>query len=337
MMEFALFGAGFIGNVHANNIARHPRARLSMVYDVNTEAAQKLADRLGATVADSPDQIWADEAIEAVQIASSTNTHADLMIAAIKANKAVYCEKPVDLDINRVKAVAEQAQQSDVPITIGFSRRFDSNHRAVYEGVRRGDVGQIEMLHLTARDPAPPPISYINVSGGQLRDQTIHFFDLARWICGEDPVEVYTAGACLVDPAIGKAGDIDTSMVTLRMPSGALCHLNSSRRAAYGYDERIEVFGSEGMLESGRKRTGDVSLYRGNQVASSGLHPDWFERLEDSFGIILDTFITAVENGERPSPSLIDGLKAQLIAEAAVESLQTNRPVEIEYWEPGTA
>jgi myo-inositol 2-dehydrogenase/D-chiro-inositol 1-dehydrogenase len=333
MTKFALFGAGFIGTAHGNNIAAHPRAELQYIYDVNTDAAEQLAARLGAKVATSPEQIW-DSGVEAVLIASSTNTHADLLSGAIKAKKAVYCEKPIDLNIDRVKEVVQQAQHVDVPILIGFSRRFDPNHLGLREAVQNGDIGKLEMMHLTSRGPQPPPISYVKVSGGQFRDQTIHFFDLARWIANDDPVEVYATGAALVDPAIGEAGDVDTSMLILTMASGALCHIDNSRRAEYGYDERIEAFGSKGMAQSRRKPTREVSLYTGAKVVSDGLHPGWFERMEPSFGLALDAFIKAVEGEETDYPTLLDGLQAQMIAEAAIESLHANKPVKITYWQP---
>lgn len=333
MTKIALFGAGFIGSIHGANIAANSRAKLAYVYDVYTEAAEKLAARVGAKVAVSPDEIWASD-VEAVLIASSTNTHADLLSGAIKAKKAIYCEKPIDLDINRVKEVAQEASQSNLPILIGFSRRFDPNHLGVREAVQSGEVGKLEMMHLTSRGPQPPPISYVKVSGGQFRDQTIHFFDLARWIASEDPVEVYATGAALIDPAIGEAGDVDTSMLILKMDSGALCHIDNSRRADYGYDERIEVFGSKGMVQSRRKPTREVSLYTGTKVVSDGLHPGWFERMEPSFRLALEAFVTAVEGGKADYPTLRDGLRAQLIAEAALESLHTHQPVKIEYWEP---
>jgi myo-inositol 2-dehydrogenase/D-chiro-inositol 1-dehydrogenase len=217
---------------------------------------------------------------------------------------------------------------------IGFSRRFDPNHLGVREAIEEGKIGKVEMMHLTSRAQELPPISYVKVSGGQFRDQTIHFFDLACWLVDEAPVEVYATGAALVDPAIGEAGDIDTSMLILKMPSGALCHIDNSRRTAYGYDERIEVFGSKGMVQSNRKPTREVSLYTGTKVISEGLHPGWFERFEPSFALALDAFISALEGRETSYPSLMDGLRAQVIAEAAVESLHTNQPVQITYWQP---
>src|SRR6266853_6583416 len=218
MTKFALFGAGFIGRVHANNIAAHPRATLQYVYDINTQAAEQVASRLGAKVASSPEEIWAANDVDAVLIASSTNTHADLLSEAIQAHKPAYCVKPIDLNMERVKAVVQEAYHTNVPIMIGFSRRFDSNHLGVREAIEDGIIGKVEIMELTTRAQEPPPISYVKVSGGQFRDQTIHFFDLACWLADEAPVEVYAAGAVLVDPAIGEAGDIDTSMLILKMP-----------------------------------------------------------------------------------------------------------------------
>lgn len=333
MIKFAQFGAGFIGKIHGANIASHPMSELAYIYDVNTAAAEQLAARLGAKVAASPEEIWASD-VDAVLIASSTNTHADLLSGAIQAGKPVYCEKPIDPDIHRVKAVVQQAQKTNLPILVGFSRRFDANHLGVRQALQSGEIGKLEMIHITARDPKPPPLSYIKVSGGQLRDQTIHFFDMLRWLAGEDPVEVYAAGAALVDPAIAEAGDVDTSMLILKFPSGALCHINCSRRADYGYDERVEVFGSKGMAVSRRKPRREVTLYKGGSVISDGLHPGWFERMEPTFYQALDTLIKAMEGEKVEYPTLMDGLKAQMIAEAAVESLRTNQPVKIVYWSP---
>ena len=333
MIKFAQFGAGFIGKIHGANIANHPRAELAYIYDVNTAAAEQLGAQLGARVAGSPEEIWASD-VDAVLIASSTNTHAELLSGALKAGKPVYCEKPIDLDIDRVKSVVQQAQNTNLPILVGFSRRFDTNHSGIREALQAGEIGKLEMMHITARDPRPPALSYVKISGGQYRDQTIHFFDMLRWLAGEDPVEVYATGAALVDPAIGEAGDVDTSMLILKFASGALCHINCSRRTSYGYDERVELFGSQGMLVSRRKPRGEVTVYKGESVISEGLHPGWLERMEPTFYRALDALIRVMEGEEMEYPTLIDGLKAQIIAEAAVESLQTKQPVNITYWSP---
>jgi len=334
MIRFAIFGAGFIGQVHALNIHNHPRATLTHIYDVNPEAAQRLSERTGAQVAADPQAIWQNAAVDAVVIASSTNTHADLLSAAIQAGKPTFCEKPIDLDMARVQAVARLLKNQDVPIFLGFSRRFDADHAEIHQRFHNGEIGPLEMMHLTTRGPVPPPLDYVKISGGQLRDQTIHFFDMAAWLSGELPVEVYAAGACLVDPAIGQAGDIDTSMVMLRLPSGALVHIDSSRRAAYGYDERVELFGADGMLESARKHISDVRRYGRETVQVASLHPGWFERIETSFQTIIDGVIRRLDGEPIALPTFWDGLRAQQMAEAAVQSLKTNQPVTIDYWQP---
>lgn len=334
MIRFALFGAGFIGQVHGANIATNSRTRLQYVYDVNTAAAEALAGRFGAKVAGSVDDIWAADDVDAVLIASSTNTHADLLSAAIQAGKPVYCEKPIDMDLDRVKAVVQLAHDRPVPIMMGFSRRFDPNHRGLREVVHNGDVGVVEMIQMCTRSSAPPPLSYIKVSGGQFRDQTIHMFDLLCWIAGEGPSEVYATGSSMMDPAITELGDVDTSMLILKFANGALCCIDNSRHTGYGYDERIEVFGSKGLVESRRKPTRDVSLYTGTKQVLDGLHAGWFDRMEPSFMLAIDAFAAALEGEEVAYPTLMDGLRAQMIAEAAVESLHKNQPVKITYWEP---
>lgn len=333
MIKFAQFGAGFIGKIHGANIARHPESELAYIYDVNRGAAEELATELGAKVASSPEEIW-DSGVDAVLIASSTNTHADLLSCAIKAGKPAYCEKPIDLDLDRVKAVAQQAQHFDLPILVGFSRRFDANHLGIRDALQNGEIGRLEMMHITARDPRPPALAYIKVSGGQYRDQAIHFFDMLRWLANEDPVEVYATGAALVDPAIGEAGDVDTSMLILKFPGGAMGHINCSRRADYGYDERVELFGSKGLAVSCHKPRREVTFFKGGSIIADGLHPGWFERMEPTFYQALDAFIKALQGEVTDYPTLMDGLKAQMIAEAACESLKANQPVQITYWQP---
>jgi myo-inositol 2-dehydrogenase/D-chiro-inositol 1-dehydrogenase len=280
-------------------------------------------------------EVFAADDVDAVLIASSTNTHADLLSAAIKARKPVYCEKPIDMSLERVKAVVQEAHDSPVPIMMGFSRRFDPNHRALRQAVQAGEVGVVEMIQMACRSAAPPPISYIKVSGGQFRDQTIHMFDLLCWIAGQAPVEVYATGSAMLDPEITAVGDVDTSMLILKFADGALCHIDNSRHTGYGYDERIEVFGSQGLVESRRKPTREVALYKGNKVVEDGMFAGWFERMEPTFGLAIDAFAAALAGAEGIDyPTLQDGLRAQMIAEAAVESLHKNAPVKITYWEP---
>jgi myo-inositol 2-dehydrogenase/D-chiro-inositol 1-dehydrogenase len=329
MLKLAVIGTGFIGSVHAKNIARHPGAELVAVSDANIEFAKKIAATTGAKAITDITEIFTNKDIQAVLIATPTDTHVDYLKRAADAGKAIYCEKPIGLDYKEAEQAVGAVRSAGVPVMLGFNRRFDASHAAVKEAVDRGDVGKVEIVQLTSRGPKPPPISYVKVSGGQLRDQTIHFFDLLRWLTNDEPVEVYAIGAALVDPAIGEAGDVDTSIVSIRMASGALCQIDSSRRAAYGYDERVEVFGSEGMVESARQTFRGLSLYKGRQIFRDGLHPGWFERIEQSYYEAIDVFLKSVEKGTPPSPSLEDGLKAQLIADKATESIKTGLAIKI--------
>jgi myo-inositol 2-dehydrogenase/D-chiro-inositol 1-dehydrogenase len=329
MLEVAVIGTGFIGSVHARNIARHPDAELVAVSDANIEFAKQIAATTGAEAVTDIAEIFNNKDIRAVLIATPTDTHVDYLKRAADAGKAIYCEKPIGLDYQEAEKAVRAVRAAGVPVMLGFNRRFDASHAAVKEAVDRGEVGKVEIVQLTSRGPKPPPISYVKVSGGQLRDQTIHFFDLLRWLTNDEPVEIYAIGAALVDPAIGEAGDVDTSIVSIRMASGALCQIDSSRRAAYGYDERVEVFGSEGLVESARQNFRGVSLYKGRQIFRDGLHPGWFERIEQSYYQALDAFIQSVEKGTPASPSLEDGLKAQLIADKATESIKTGQPIKI--------
>jgi myo-inositol 2-dehydrogenase / D-chiro-inositol 1-dehydrogenase len=329
MLKIAVIGTGFIGAVHAKNVARHPGTDLVAVNDANFEFAKKAAAATGAQpVADIAD-ILEDKNIEAVVIATPTNTHVEYLTRAANAGKAIYCEKPIGLDYGEAEKAVTAVRKTGVPVMLGFNRRFDASHAAVKHAVEKGEVGKVEIIQLTSRGPQPPTIEYVKVSGGQMRDQTIHFFDLLRWLTNDEPVEVYAIGGALVSAAIGEAGDVDTSIVSIRMASGALCQIDSSRRAAYGYDERIEVFGSEGMAESRRQNFRGMSLYKGRTVTEDGLHAGWFERIEPSYYQALDAFLTSVQKGTAPSPSLEDGLKAQLIADKATACLKTGRAVKI--------
>jgi myo-inositol 2-dehydrogenase/D-chiro-inositol 1-dehydrogenase len=328
MKRFALIGAGFIGTVHARNLAAHPAVRFDLVTDVDEGRARTLAAKHGAEAV-AVDAVF-DADVDAVLIASSTPTHAEFMERAAAAGKAIFCEKPVDLDAGRARKACAAVAAAGVPFMIGFNRRFDASHMAVRQAVAAGEVGRVEIVQLTSRGPDAPPLDYVRVSGGQMRDQTIHFFDLLRWLVADEPVEVYAIGAALVNPAIGEAGDVDTSLVTLRMRSGAFCQIDSSRRTAYGYDERVEVFGSAGAAESRRQRHRSMSLYKGRHVIEDGLHAGWFERVEATYYGALDAFVRHLEGDKVELPSLDDALRAQIIADAATRSLQTGQPVGID-------
>ena len=329
MLKVAVVGTGFIGSVHARNIALHPGAELVAVSDANLESAKRVAAPTGAQVVADVREIFDRKEIEAVLIASPTNTHVDYLQQAAQVGKAVYCEKPIGLDYQEAEQAVKKVRAAGIPVMLGFNRRFDANHAAVKQAIDRGEVGKIEIVQLTSRGPQPPPIDYVKVSGGQMRDQTIHFFDLLCWLTGDEAVEVYAIGDALVSAAIGEAGDVDTSVVSLRMASGALGQIDCSRRAAYGYDERIEVFGSDGLAVSRRQNFRGMSLYKGRKMIADGLHPGWFERIEESYYQALDAFVRAVTQGFAPSPSLQDGLRAQLLADKATEWLKTGMPIKV--------
>ncbi|MEM8949877.1 MAG: Gfo/Idh/MocA family oxidoreductase, partial [Pseudomonadota bacterium] len=253
MPRIAVFGCGRIGRMHADNLARHPRIELASVLDVVGDAAKQTAEATGAKVADTVDEILNDDSIDAVLIASSTDTHVDLLTRAAKAGKAILCEKPIDLDMARVEACWDEIGGLDPLIMLGFNRRFDPTFMELRKRLHDGAVGKLEQLTITSRDPGPPPAAYIKVSGGLFRDMTIHDFDLARYFAG-DIVSVHASGANLVDPEIGTLGDIDSAMITMRAANGALIHISNSRRAVYGYDQRVEAFGERGMLQAGNQR-----------------------------------------------------------------------------------
>ncbi|MGO4245996.1 Gfo/Idh/MocA family oxidoreductase [Paenarthrobacter sp. RAF54_2] len=330
-LRFALIGAGFIGSVHAANLAAHPGIDFRLVYDVDQQRAQSLADTHGAAVAAALDDVFDASEIDAVFIASSTDTHAGHLRRAAAAGIAVLCEKPIDLDLDHARDVASFAQETGVPVMVDFNRRFDRDYAELKRVVNTGQIGKVELIQLTSRGPSMPPLSYIATSGGQMRDQTVHFFDLARWLSGLDPVEVFAAGSALAEPGIVKYDDVDTSAVTLRLPGGALVQIDSVRRTGYGYDERIEIMGSTGMVEARRHRNGAVSRYSGGSVVDDGLHPGWFERVQPTYAAALAAFVSSLQGGSDSMPSLEDGLKAQAIAEAAVISLRSGRMEPIKY------
>jgi len=331
MIRFALIGAGFIGTVHAANLAAHPGVDFRLVYDVDRQRAQTLAAAHGAAAATELEELFDPSLIDAVFIASSTDTHAGHLRRAAAVGIAALCEKPIDLDLERARETATFAQECGVPVMVDFNRRFDRDYGELKRLVDSGGIGTVELIQLTSRGPSMPPLSYVAVSGGQMRDQTVHFFDLVRWLSGLDPVEVFATGSALAEPAIADYDDVDTSAVTLRLPGGALVQIDSVRRTGYGYDERIEVMGSEGMVEARRHRTGAVSRYSGTSVVDDGLHSGWFERVQPTYAAALSAFVSALESGETPAPSLEDGLKAQAIAEAAVLSLRSGRMEPVKY------
>jgi myo-inositol 2-dehydrogenase / D-chiro-inositol 1-dehydrogenase len=330
MINFALFGVGRIGTLHAANIAAtHPRARLAYVYDLNATAAATIASQYGAEVAPSVDAVLGDREVDAVLIASPTNTHVGLISASARAGKAILCEKPIDLNIELVERCKKQISGSGVPIQIGFNRRYDRSHRAV----RESNIGKLELLVITSRDPGLPPLSYVKGSGGMFRDMTIHDFDLARFILRDDTIEeVFATGSILVDPALRELGDVDTGMVVMKAASGALVHINNSRRAVYGYDQRVEAFGSKGMVQSQNLRAS--TLTRSDEKRTDAKEPllhFFIERYQQSYVDELNEFIEIVVNQGQPSVGFEDGRCALLLANAALESMQSGKSVRVNY------
>ena len=247
MINFALFGAGRIGSIHGGNLVRNSQAKLVALHDPFQDNADRLAGELGCTQM-TPEQIFASDDIHAVLICSATDTHADLIEAAVAAGKHVFCEKPIDLSLQRVRQCLERVSPSDCKTMVGFNRRFDPHFQALQQQVEAGGVGVVELVSIISKDPAPPPLDYIKVSGGLFRDMTIHDFDMARFLLAEEVVSVSARASCLVDAEIGEAGDVDTAVITMTSVSGKLAQISNSRRASFGYDQRIEVHGSEGML-----------------------------------------------------------------------------------------
>lgn len=329
MLKFALFGAGRIGRMHAENLARHPDAQLVYVVDPKPEAARALAERLGAKAATQA-QVLADPAIEAVLIASSTDSHADIAIAAARARKAIFCEKPIDLDLARADACIGEVEKAGVPMLVGFNRRFDRSFRALKDQVDAGAVGALEQVVITNRDPGLPDLAFLARSGGLFLDFTIHDFDMARWLLGEEPVEVFAWGAVLVDPRVAsEANDIDSAMVLMRTSTNKLCHINNSRRAVYGYDQRIEVFGAKGMLRAENLPPTTVQRFESQGTVVANPWPDFQTRYAEAYAAELGSFIRSVERGEKTEVGPRDGRQVLVLANAARESYLSGRPVKV--------
>jgi myo-inositol 2-dehydrogenase/D-chiro-inositol 1-dehydrogenase len=326
MLNIALIGAGRIGRIHAANVAAEPRLRLSHVVDPVPAAAAEIAAATGAGIAEL-DAVLADAEVAGVIIASATDTHLDYSIRAIAAGKAVFCEKPIDMDVARARSAADALGAPGTRMLLGFNRRFDPHFRALREKLAGGDMGAVETVHITSHDPAPPPIDYVRGSGGLFKDMAIHDFDMARWLLGEEPVEVYAAGACLVDPAIGEAGDIDTAKTVLRTASGKLCLISNSRRSGYGYDQRIEVFCAKGLLRAGNVHESTVESWGEAGAASAPLQNFFLDRYADAYRAEMAHFADIAEGRARPLAGYDDGVRALALAEAAAESLDRNAVV----------
>ena len=327
-IDVAVFGAGRIGKIHAANLAKQPGVRLKYVVDVNKEAAAALAALHGAQVADVEGALG-DASIGATVVCSSTDTHADLILKSAAQKKHVFCEKPVDLTLERARACADAVAKAGVVCMIGFQRRFDPTFAALKARVEAGEIGDPEMLVITSRDPGAPPADYIRSSGGIFKDMLIHDFDVFRWMLGDEAQTLHATGSCLTDPAVRDAGDIDSTAVTIRTRRGLLCQINTSRRAAYGYDQRFELLGSRGMLQAGNVRPTEVSVWSAQGIATDVPEPFFLERYRHAYAAELAHFVDALRDGTQVRTTIDDGLAALELAEAATTSWRTGRAIDL--------
>jgi len=330
-IRVGVIGAGRIGRIHAENLAfRVPGAELRAVADVDLAAAEACARRCRAGRAwEDPRRILDDPEIDAVAICSSTDRHARQMEQAADAGKHIFCEKPIHLDLARIDQALARVDEAGVKLMIGFNRRFDPGFRRAREMVAGGEIGAPHLVRITSRDPDPPPAEYVKVSGGMFLDMTIHDLDMARWIIGSEVEEIFAMGAVLVDPAIGEAGDIDTAVLSLRYASGALGSIDNSRRAAYGYDQRLEVFGSKGCVVVGNETASRAVLSSGDGVRSDKPLHFFLERYEAAYIAEMEEFIECLIQDRQPSVAGVDGRTPVVMAMAAQRSRMEGRPVKV--------
>lgn len=326
MHKIVLIGAGRIGRIHAANVAAHPDLQLVYVVDPIADAAKSAAASFGAKTADL-DGALGDASVDGVIVASSTDTHLDFSLRAAQAGKAIFCEKPIDLDLARAEAAASRFEGAR--LFLAFNRRFDPNFRALKKKLDAGAVGKLETLHITSHDPSPPPPGYIPVSGGLFKDMAIHDFDMARWVLGEEPSEVFAAGACLVDPEIGRLGDIDTAKTILRTPSGKLCVISNSRRSGYGYDQRIEAFGSAGALRAGNVVESTVEAWTEDGAQADQFQNFFLDRYAAAYKLEMAHFADMMARGAKAQIDYADGVAALKLATAAQASLKSGAPVSL--------
>ena len=331
MINFALFGAGRIGILHAKNIYENEKTNLSYVYDINKISSLKIKKQFNCKIAKNIGQIVNDKNVDAVLIASPTSTHIDLILKSARNKKSILCEKPIDLDINKIIRCQKKLSKYNVPIQIGFNRRFDKGHLTTINKYKNGEIGKLENIIITSRDPSPPPLEYLKNSGGIFRDMTIHDFDLARFILGKDEIgEVLAFSSNLFDKNAIKAKDFDTVTVILKSKKGVLITINNSRRSSYGYDQRVELFGSKGMIISDNRRLSNIRTY--NKFTSDSKEPInnfFIERYFEAYKDQLDSFVKSIIKKQNPIVSFEDGKKALIIANAAYESLKLNKIIKI--------
>ena len=331
-IKIGIIGAGRIGRVHAENIAKFvPEMEIKTIADpyMSEETVEFLRRLRIPNIVKDAEEILKDTEIKAVVVCSPTDLHAEYSIKAAEAGKDVFVEKPVDYRIERVKEVIAAAKKAGVKLQVGFNRRFDHNHRAVYEAVRAGKVGKVNLVKISSRDPEPPTIDYVKVSGGIFYDMMVHDFDMARFLAGSEVTEVFAYGGVLVDPAIGEAGDVDTAVVSLKFANGAMGVIDNSRKAVYGYDQRVEVFGSEGAVMDENDTPNNATYYGADGTSSSPCYKIMWDRYTMAFAAEQKAFAEAVLNGTQTQVTGEDGLAPILIAAAATKSLKEGRPVKL--------
>lgn len=325
---FAILGAGRIGRTHARAIAGSARARLVAISDPVEAAAQALSDQYGCDIREI-EEIADSADVDAVAICTPTDTHADLIELFSRKGKAVFCEKPIDLSVDRVRACLEVVEETDATLMVGFNRRFDPDFRAVKAEVDSGRLGEVEMVTIISRDPGAPPADYIKRSGGIFRDMTIHDFDMARWLLGEEVETVVAQGSVLTDPEIADLGDYDSANVILRTASGKQAIITNSRRATYGYDQRIEVLGSKGMAAAQNRHEAGIEVAGAGGFTRSPLLNFFMDRYTEAYAAEIDAFVAAVEDGTETPTTGHDGLMALILADAAVTSAKEGRVVKV--------
>jgi myo-inositol 2-dehydrogenase/D-chiro-inositol 1-dehydrogenase len=325
MHKVVLIGAGRIGRIHARNAALHPRIELAGVVDALAASAQSVAEEWATPVL-TLEQAMADPSVAGVIIASSTDTHLDYSVRAAAAGKAIFCEKPIDQDLARARGAA--GELSAAKMLLAFNRRFDPNFHALKARLDSGAIGTLESLQITSNDPGPPPPSYVAVSGGLFKDMAIHDFDMARWLLGEEPVQVYAVGSCLVDPEIGKLGDIDTARTVLKTASGKLCVISNSRRSGFGYDQRIEAYASAGMVRADNVTESTVQVWSENGAAADRFQNFFLDRYAEAYRQEMDHFADMLD-GADAAVGYADGVAALALAEAAAQSVRTGTPVHL--------
>ena len=326
MINFGLLGAGRIGYTHAVTVQSLPNAQIVSVFDPVDEMAERIQKMSGAKRADV-DKIITDPNIQAVIIATPTYLHADQIEQAAKAGKAIFCEKPIDLDLNRVEACLKVIEETGAKILVGFNRRFDPNFTDVKDQIQGGKIGQVEMVQITSRDPSAPPVSYIKQSGGLFRDMMIHDFDMVRFLLGEEITEVSATGSVLVDPVIKDAGDIDSAVATMRTACGKIAVISNSRRASYGYDQRVEVHGSKGLVSAENMRATTVTVANKDGYQQGPLLDFFMERYAQAYQNELGYFVSCLEQATNMAPNGVDGLKALQLADAALQSMRQQKTI----------